>query len=156
MSIHAKSLLCRYSLVFCTALLSACSGVAWHQSSGIQESRMAAGTRVDELLAHVYTQIETGNLALAEQLLGEARQQYPANPYVALNLGVIYQRTGRLELAMTEYARVLRIEAESAKAGHPPRQVYWRTPLTDFVQTNIDALNKRPEERPRTGLAGQG
>lgn len=54
-----------------------------------------------------FSHIENGQLVEAEQVLTEAVQANPNNPYALLNLGTVYQRTGRFDEAREMFEKVI-------------------------------------------------
>ena len=53
--------------------------------------------------------ISAGNYAEAEKHLEQALSENPDNPYALLNMGVVYQNTGRPEKATEMYERVIEL-----------------------------------------------
>jgi tetratricopeptide (TPR) repeat protein len=74
-----------------------------------------SSTKQRALLAGGYHAIEKNDLACAERLTTEARKQDPKDAYAALNLGAIYQRTGRLSMARTEYEQAIALDGNTGK-----------------------------------------
>jgi Flp pilus assembly protein TadD len=62
------------------------------------------------LLAGGYHALREHDLACAERLTFAAQELNPKDSYAALNLGAIYQRTGRLEMAKAEYAKTIELD----------------------------------------------
>lgn len=91
----------------------------------------------------------TGTIAIRGDV-GEAEQQFKAalavNPdnllYALLNLGVIYSRTGREELARAMYRKV--IENDASKSNYPTRigedNMKGKT-LKKIAESNLVRLN---------------
>lgn len=77
-----------------------------------------AGTNVDpptvdqRLSDEGFFALTNGKNTDAETKLLEALAINPNNPYARLNLGVVYQRTGRAELAKAEYQKVIDLNAK--------------------------------------------
>jgi Tfp pilus assembly protein PilF len=65
------------------------------------------------LLAAGYKAIGKSDLACAERLTKEARKLDPKDAYAALNLGAIYQRTNRIELAKVEYQNAIALDTNT-------------------------------------------
>jgi len=59
-----------------------------------------------------FQELSKGNYEQAEKYLNEALEIYRFNPYAILNLGVVYQNTGRLEKAREAYNNVISLQAE--------------------------------------------
>jgi Flp pilus assembly protein TadD len=65
------------------------------------------------LLAGGYYALKENDLACAERLTFAAQGKNPKDSYAALNLGAIYQRTGRLDMAKAEFAKAIALDAIS-------------------------------------------
>jgi tetratricopeptide (TPR) repeat protein len=76
-----------------------------------------SNTKQRTLLAGGYHAIEKNDLVCAERLTAEARRVDPKDPYAALNLGAIYQRTGRIEMARSEYQKTIALEEGDGKSS---------------------------------------
>lgn len=59
-----------------------------------------------------YDELQKGNYGKAERYLKQALTINPDNPYALLNLGVVYENTGRTEQARERYERVLTLRQE--------------------------------------------
>ncbi|WP_303906010.1 SPOR domain-containing protein [Thiohalomonas denitrificans] len=70
-------------------------------------------TRDVELSDKGYHAMVAGDMEKAETLLTQAVAENPNNPHALLNLGALYQNTGRAEEAVPLYERVLDIVAAS-------------------------------------------
>jgi Tfp pilus assembly protein PilF len=66
------------------------------------------------LLAGGYYALRENDLACAERLTYAAQEQNPKDSYAALNLGAIYQRTGRIEMAKEQYAKTIKLDSGPA------------------------------------------
>lgn len=65
----------------------------------------------DQKLANKgFESIEKGELVDAEKALGQALDENPNNPYALLNLGTVYQRTGRFDLAREMFEKVVALD----------------------------------------------
>jgi Flp pilus assembly protein TadD len=73
------------------------------------------------LLAGGYHALRDNDLACAERLTYAAQELNPKDSYAALNLGAIYQRTGRLEMAKEQYAKTIKLD--SGPAGQETAQI---------------------------------
>ena len=60
-----------------------------------------------KLADEAFELITKGDYQQAEARLDVARSINPDNPYVLLNLGVVYQNTGRIEKAREMYVRII-------------------------------------------------
>ena len=79
--------------------------------------------QVQALLGQVYGQLAADDLAGAEDVLQHAARIDPRNPWVALNLGVVYQRTGRTAQARSEYRKVLAADGPLTSLNGRPQPV---------------------------------
>lgn len=84
------------------------------------------------LLGMGFNAISRADYEKAEVLLLRARRIEPNNPYVLLNLGVVFHRTGRPKLAREAWTRVLNapdsgstsvITSSSTLVGESPAEV---------------------------------
>lgn len=62
------------------------------------------------VLAGGYYALEKNDLVCAERLTLDAKQKDLKDAYAWLNLGAIYQRTGRIELARAHYAKAMQLD----------------------------------------------
>ncbi len=86
-----------------------------------------------------FEEICQDNCAKAEEYLKKALEINPNNPYALLNLGVVYQRTGRPELARQMYQKVIDLDAkESAQRSNED----WARgkSLADIAKKNLETL----------------
>ena len=67
-----------------------------------------------------FDELSNGNYQKAEEYLQKALEANPDNPYAVLNMGVVYQNTGRKEQARKMYEKVLSLE-ERLKNKHAHR-----------------------------------
>jgi len=67
-----------------------------------------------------FDELANGNYKKAEEYLQKALEANPNNPYAILNMGVVYQKTGRKEQAREMYEKVLSLE-ERLKNKHAHR-----------------------------------
>jgi Flp pilus assembly protein TadD len=74
------------------------------------------------LLAGGYHALREHDLACAERLTFAAQELNPKDSYAALNLGAIYQRTGRLEMAKAEYAKTIQLDV-GGEGNNEPAQI---------------------------------
>ena len=76
-------------------------------SPKLAASGESSAARVSQLLVKAYGHMVRNEDAEAEHALLDVRRLEPGNPWVALDLGVIYQRRGQVEMARAEYRKVL-------------------------------------------------
>ena len=87
--------------------------------------------------------LEAGDYATAEQFLGDALEHNPGNEYALLNLGVVYQDTGRPELARRTYAEIIRINRLERAALIVARKNGGLSPMA-LARENLADLNLSP------------
>jgi len=128
----------RLMLVAAALLAFGCASPA-DRGSGARNP--APDADADVLLARAYDHIRNNDLAAAEQDLEQARRAAPDNPWVALNLGVVYQRTGRIELAREqyEYSAVARGASSSSAAAATAPSARAAT-VAEIARRNLDRL----------------
>jgi Flp pilus assembly protein TadD len=63
-----------------------------------------------------FQHIEDGQLVDAESVLTEAVQDNPNNAYAVLNLGTVYQRTGRFDQARAMFEKVIALDSQEKPA----------------------------------------
>ncbi len=86
-----------------------------------------------------FNHIEKGEFVDAETVLTEAVQKYPDNPYAVLDLGTVYQRTGRFDQAREMFEKVIAMDAKD----NPSRRSKFVDPnknLTQIAQDNLKTL----------------
>ena len=81
----------------------------------------------------------------AEMLLDEALSLNPNNPYALLNMGVVYQNTGRMEEAQEMYERVIALAPED-KAAVSNKSSAVGNYLTELARENLIILEKQRTE----------
>jgi tetratricopeptide (TPR) repeat protein len=87
--------------------------------------------------------LEAGDYMAAEQFLGDALGHNPDNEYALLNLGVVYQDTGRPELARRTYAEIIRINRQERAALIVARKSVSLSPMV-LARENLADLNLSP------------
>jgi tetratricopeptide (TPR) repeat protein len=87
--------------------------------------------------------LEAGDYVAAEQFLGDALEHNPGNEYALLNLGVIYQDTGRPELARRTYAEIIRLNRLERAASTVARRGSGVDPMV-LARENLADLNLSP------------
>ena len=94
----------------------------------------------DTLLADQgYNEMSAGNYDRAEATLNVSLSINPSNPYALLNLGVLYQNTGRIEEARKMYQKLIalnpgEVAAQSTSSKHEGKK------LIEIARENLDAL----------------
>jgi Flp pilus assembly protein TadD len=86
-----------------------------------------------------FNHIEKGELVDAETVLTEAVQKYPDNPYAVLDLGTVYQRTGRFDRAREMFEKVIAMDAKD-KPSRRSKFVDSKKNLTEIAQDNLKTL----------------
>jgi tetratricopeptide (TPR) repeat protein len=129
-----------WSLAGVVALLVGCSSTPSSSSGSAEVERARAfcaqPAQIPNLSASIalatgYFAIGDNNLSCAEAALSQARRLEPRNAYVALNLGVLCQKTGRTALARAAYQDA--IEFDRATTSDPA-----------VIATKTDAVNSTP------------
>jgi len=107
---------------------------------------LAAGCATTDTGSREWDLVERGFYNMVEQDWGGAEQDFlaaleenPNNPYAVLNLGAVYQNTGREAQAKALYERLFALKPEAtadkatydADVGHP---------LTDIAQRNLSLM----------------
>jgi Flp pilus assembly protein TadD len=94
----------------------------------------------DQKLANKgFDAIEKGQLVDAEKALGQALDENPDNPYALLNLGTVYQRTGRFDLAREMFEKVIALDPK----GVPSRRskfIEETKTLREIAEDNLKIL----------------
>jgi Tfp pilus assembly protein PilF len=135
-----------------TLTLGACATQQKSAQQALQElctTSDLSNTKQRTLLAGGYQAIEKNDLICAERLTNEARQKDPKDAYAALNLGAIYQRTGRIELARIEYKEAIALDGGDNKDSEKSEgatvatldNAKNKTP-GDIAKRNLDRLKK--------------
>ena len=86
-----------------------------------------------------FTAIENGHYADAERMLTEAVQQNPENPYALLNLGTVYQRTGRFDQARDLFEKVIAMNAQQNPTKRSKFVEDWKN-LKQIAEDNLKTL----------------
>jgi tetratricopeptide (TPR) repeat protein len=110
--------------------LAACGGFG--NSSQLPYDMMMANKGYEELVQENYDQ--------AEAFFDVARSVNPDNPYVLLNLGVVYQNTGRIDEAKRMYLRVIELNPTQRVAQSTDTVHHGKT-LADIATLNLRALD---------------
>jgi Tfp pilus assembly protein PilF len=99
----------------------------------------ATMTEDNRLAKSGFDYIEQGNMSAAERQLNAALDTNPDNPYALLNLGVVYQATGRTGDARDQYLRVMESNT-TATAGRSTVSAERGRKLVDIAARNLDTL----------------
>ena len=110
--IQCKNLLGYLAAIVVPLFLGACADTRVIPSSGESSAAQAS-----QLLAKAYEHMVRNEDAVAERVLLDARRLEPRDPWVALDLGVIYQRRGQAEMARAEYRKVLASPVSEIRAA---------------------------------------
>lgn len=103
---------------------------------------------VNKLLQQAYTQTLAKNDSNAEVLLLQAQKLEPANPWVALNLGAVYQRNGHKDLALKYYQKVLELP-EGEAAGQVSAGETERSTPSSIARANVKQMELMSATRKR-------
>ena len=97
----------------------------------------------DEILSEkAFQKLSAHNYRAAESLLDEALSINPNNPYALLNMGVVYQNTGRLEKAREMYEKVIAL-APVGTATESNIDSAVGKPLGEIARKNLTILEKK-------------
>ena len=92
-----------------------------------------------DLSEQAFEAISEGNYEQAEALLEVALSINPDNPYAILNLGVVYQRTGRIEKAREQYVKIILQDAKETVVRSNVRGMEGKS-LVDIAKDNLENL----------------
>ncbi|MDP6819579.1 MAG: tetratricopeptide repeat protein, partial [Alphaproteobacteria bacterium] len=87
---------------------------------------------------------------------GECRfslEHNPGNEYALLNLGVVYQDTGRPELARRTYAEIIRLTLGPPSPISSARATACPSPLSPLASPFVSAAGAAPSASPSTAGA---
>lgn len=104
------------------------------------------GTHVDpptvdqRLASEGFFALQKGDNSEAEKKLTEALAINPNNPYAILNMGVIYERSGRKEEAKVMYQKVIDMNAKIIPMYVGDEKLAGKS-LKQIAKSNIDGLN---------------
>jgi tetratricopeptide (TPR) repeat protein len=134
MAPNSRSMRPLFSCIILNLLILALSACGAFQSAPDMPYDMQMATRgYEELVLENYDQ--------AEAFFDVARSVNPYNPYVLLNLGVVYQNTGRIEDARRMYRQV--IELNPTQRVDKSTEVQHRgKSLADIAKINLANLEK--------------
>ena len=117
-----------WAILWLILILSACGG-----GSDVPYQTLMANRGYDELTK--------GNYDQAEAYLEIARSINPEDPYVLLNLGVVYQNTGRIESAKSMYQKVLELNPDQV-AIDTTNPSFKGKKLAEIARRNLKSLEK--------------
>ena len=101
---------------------------------------LSACASTDQRLADKgFEAIENGQLVDAERVLTEALDSNPDNPYALLNLGAVYQRTGRFDQAREMFERVIALDPQEVPARRS-KFVQASKTLREIAEDNLKTL----------------
>jgi Flp pilus assembly protein TadD len=92
-----------------------------------------------ELADEAFELMLEGNYEQAEATLEVARSINPDNPYVLLNLGVVYQNTGRIDQAREMYVRIILLNPPEV-AGNSNIADGQGQRIVDLAKQNLENL----------------
>ena len=92
-----------------------------------------------DLSEQAFEAISEGDYEQAEALLEVALSINPDNPYAILNLGVVYQRTGRIEKAREQYVKIILQDAKETVVRSNVRGMEGKS-LVDIAKENLENL----------------
>lgn len=99
-----------------------------------------------------FNEIQHSNYAEAEMLLDVALSINPGNPYALLNLGVVYEKTGRTEAARAMYTTLIRQNPPDTAASARSDSLVG-TRIVDIARMNLAALDRAALNRAARGGA---
>lgn len=102
-------------------------------------------TEDDRLSEQGFQELSGRNYREAERFLDEALSLNPDNPYALLNMGVVYQNTGRMEEAKEMYEKVIALAPEG-KATVSNKGSAVGKPLAELARENLIILEKQRTE----------
>lgn len=117
---------------------------AWSFAAALAVSLLvSACASGDQKLANKgFEAIENGQLVDAEKILTEALDSNPDNPYALLNLGAVYQRTGRFDQAREMFERVIALDPQEVPARKSKFLQESKT-LREIAENNLKTLPAR-------------
>ena len=103
------------------------------------EARKANSMRITE---KGFERLQAGDVESAKNLFRKALQLDPANPYAAMDMGVVYEREGADDLAIEMYQAVVASGTEAvANVSSDPERT--GIPLVQIARENIERLMKK-------------
>ena len=92
-----------------------------------------------DLADQAFEAIAAGDYEKAEALLEVALSINPDNPYALLNLGVVYQNTGRIENAREQYVKIILLDAKETVAKSNVKGMEGKS-LVDIAKENLENM----------------
>lgn len=92
-----------------------------------------------DLSEQAFEAISAGDYEKAEALLEVALSINPDNPYALLNLGVVYQNTGRIEKAREQYVKIILLDAKETVARSNVKGMEGKS-LVDIAKENLENM----------------
>ncbi len=92
-----------------------------------------------DLTEQAFKAISVGDFEKAESLLEVALSINPQNPYALLNLGVVYQNTGRIDKARELYVKVILQDAQETVLRSNVKEMEGKS-LVDIAKENLENL----------------
>lgn len=89
-----------------------------------------------------FQEISWGNYRQAEILLNRALSLNPNNPYALLNMGVVYQNTGRIEMSRQMYRKVVALNPKDI-ADKSNKDSAAGKSLVEIAVENLELLEKQ-------------
>ena len=101
---------------------------------------LTACASTDQKLANRgFEAIEDGQYVAAEKALTQALEANPDNPYALLNIGTVYQRTGRFNQARVMFEKVVALNPDDKPAKRSSFIPDSKT-LKDIAEDNLKTL----------------
>ena len=94
-----------------------------------------------DLSEQAFEAISAGDYEKAEALLEVALSINPDNPYALLNLGVVYQNTGRVENAREQYVKIILLDAKETVVRSNVEGMEGKS-LVDIAKENLKIFNQ--------------
>ena len=92
-----------------------------------------------DLSEQAFEAISARDYEKAEALLEVALSINPDNPYALLNLGVVYQNTGRIEKAREQYVKIILLDAKETVARSNVKGMKGKS-LVDIAKENLENM----------------
>jgi tetratricopeptide (TPR) repeat protein len=102
-------------------------------------------TEDDRLSEQGFQELSVRNYQEAERFLSEALSLNPYNPHALLNMGIVYQNTGRMEKAREMYEKVVILALEDADTASN-RDLAVEKSLVESAKENLTILEKQKTE----------
>jgi general secretion pathway protein D len=98
-----------------------------------------------------YQKLQSNNIQGAKEYFKEALEVNPNNPYALINLGVVYEREGKKEMALDTYQKVIMTNTGITSTGDTDDQ-RGGLPLLQVARENIQRLQgaKKQKQTPES------